>query len=439
MPSEASIVASGNNAKVEDRVMSLQSLSHVEKQWEVSELNHRNKRHPDDFPELPEIPAGRYASEDFFRLEKEHVWKRTWLVAGIAGELPSTGSFKTLSINDVPVLLVRGEDDVIRAFYNTCQHRGAMLASRAEGTRQHFACPYHCWTYDLEGKLKFIPDERLFPGLDKSRKSLKSIRCESFGNLIFVNFDRNAQPLEQFLGGILDALADLPVNDLYLYKKLDLDVPYNWKLVQENFSEAYHTKFIHPESLEPLIQTKAWAVHLLANGHAATAVKSRGSSLTNLWASDVDADAHQSMLNEVTRKSQRNCNIFPNVTLAPAEKIFPLIIVWPVSVTHSRLEIYFLKMAKPDQSVGTAGDEATVEGLKTVLGEDFEALNGIQAAISGGGIDAVRLGWEEQIIYNHHQQIDRLIGLDKIPRGLGVKDIELPIVSQFRETRKIAS
>ena len=212
----------------------------------------------------------------------------------------------------------------------------------------------------------------------------------------------------------------------YIYRKINFDVPYNWKLVQENFSEAYHTKFIHPNTLEPLIQTKAWAVHLLANGHAATAVKSRG-SLTNLWASDVDGDAAQSRLNEVTRKSQRNCNIFPNVTLSPAEKIFPLIIVWPVSVAHSRLEIYFLKMEKAGQGAGTAGDEATVEGLKTVLAEDFKALNGIQAAISGGGIDAVRLGWEEQIIYNHHRQIDRLIGHDIIPQGLCVEDIELPI------------
>src|SRR3546814_13036319 len=88
-----------------------------------------------------------------------------------------------------------------------------------------------------------------------------------------------------FLAGILNALADLPVNDLYIYRKINFDVPYNWKLVQENFSEAYHTKFIHPNTLEPLIQTKAWAVHLLANGHSATEVKSRG-SVTNSWASE---------------------------------------------------------------------------------------------------------------------------------------------------------
>jgi nitrite reductase/ring-hydroxylating ferredoxin subunit len=405
--------------------MSLQSLSRAEELWEVSELNHRNKRHPDDFPELPEIPAGRYASDDFFRLEKEHVWKRSWLVAGIADELPSTGSYKTLSVNDVPVLLARGDDGVVRAFYNTCQHRGAKLASKSEGTQQNFACAYHCWTYDLQGKLKFIPDERLFPGLDKSKKSLKSIRCESFGNLIFINFAANAVPLKEWLGGILDFLADLPVDNLHLYRKIELDVPYNWKLVQENFSEAYHTKFIHPTTLEPLIYTKAWAVHLLANGHAATAVKSRG-SLTNLWASDVDAN-DQAVLNELTQKSQRNCNIFPNITLSPAEKIFPLIIVWPMSVTQSRLEIYFLKMTKVEQGVTSTGDEATVEGLKTVLEEDFRALNGIQQAISGGGIDGVRLGWEEQIIYNHQQQIDRLIGRDNIPAGLAVREVPLPI------------
>jgi hypothetical protein len=84
-------------------------------------------------------------------------------------------------------------------------------------------------------------------------------------------------------------------------------------------------------------------------------------------------------------------------------------------------------MTKPDQGASNAGDEATVEGLKTVLEEDFNALNGIQEAISGGGINAVRLGWEEQIIYNHQRQIDRLIGGDNIPAGLAVKDIEIPL------------
>src|SRR3546814_12141149 len=77
-----------SNRSSGDQDMTLQSLSHVEKMWKISELNHRNKQHPDDFPKLPEIPAGRYSSEDFFRLEQEHVWKRTWLVAGIAGALP---------------------------------------------------------------------------------------------------------------------------------------------------------------------------------------------------------------------------------------------------------------------------------------------------------------------------------------------------------------
>nr|BAM93324.1 putative Rieske dioxygenase alpha subunit [Sphingomonas sp. KSM1] len=401
----------------------LQSLAQVEKMWELSELNYRNKQHPDDFPELPEIPAERFTREDFFQLEKEHVWKRTWLLAGIACELPSPGSFKAVSINDAPVLLARGEDGKIRAFYNTCQHRGSMLA-KGEGTAQHFACSYHCWTYDLEGNLKFIPDERLFPNLDKSRKSLKPIRCELFGALIFINFDGDASPLAEFLGSILGVLQDMPLDNIKLYKKLQFEVPYNWKIVQENFSEAYHTKFIHPTSLEPFIQTKARAGHLLANGHAALAIKSRG-SLTNLWASDVDDK--EGVLNELTRKSQRNCNIFPNITLSPAENIFPVLVAWPISIQRTRLDVYFLTMPSSDQVASEPGYEATVAGLEVVLGEDFSALEGIQEAISSGGIEAVRLGWEEQIIYHHHQQIDRLIGSENIPAGLAVQDITLPV------------
>src|SRR6202000_3209327 len=138
--------------------------------------------------------------------------------AAIADELPSTGSYKTLSVNEILILLVRGNDNVVRAFYNTCQHRGTMLVSKPEGNVQKFACRYHCWTYSLDGKLIFVTDERLFPGLDKSSKSLKSIRCESFGNLIFVNLDSHATALRTFLGGVLDVLADVPMDSLGLYK-----------------------------------------------------------------------------------------------------------------------------------------------------------------------------------------------------------------------------
>lgn len=415
--------------------MPLQSLSRVEQQWELAELNYKNKRHPDNFPELPEIPAGRYTSEDFFRIEKEYLWKRTWLAAGITDELPSVGSYKTLSINEVSVLLVRGNDQVIRAFYNTCQHRGTMIAAKNAGQVQRFVCPYHCWTYNLEGKLTFVADERLFPGLDKSRKSLKRIQCELFGSLIFVNLAPNAEPLKEFLGDILDVLADMPMDRLRLYKTLRLHAPYNWKLAQENFSEAYHSQFVHPKSINPLLDTKAWAPLLLANGHAATAVKFRRNkdgSLVNLWKSSTSEgkdNAARDSSSELMRVAQRNCNLFPNITLSPAEDIFPLITVWPTSVASCRLDIYFLKVRGHDQDRTDAGDEAMVVGLENVLKEDFEALGGIQASLGSGGIDAVRLGWEEQIVYHHSQQVDRVIGRDNIPAGLAIKNVELQLAT----------
>lgn len=415
--------------------MPLQTLSRVEKQWEFAETHYKSKRHPDHFPELPEIPAGRYTSQEFFRIEKEYLWKRTWLFAAVADELPSVGTYKTLSINEISVLLVRGNDNVIRAFYNTCQHRGSMLASKAQGHVQKFVCPYHCWTYNLEGKLTFVTDERLFPGLDKSKKSLKPIRCESFGNLIFVNLNANADPLKAFLGDVLDVLADMPMDNLGLYKKIQLEAPYNWKLAQENFSEAYHSASVHPSSINPLLDTKAWAPLLLANGHAASAIRFRRNkdgSVVNLWKSSVSDGktvAARGSSSELMRVSQRNCNMFPNITLSPAEDIFPLITVWPISVASCRLDIYFLKVGGCDQRASDTTDEAMVDGLKNVLKEDFEALRGIQTSLGGGGIDGIRLGWEEQFVYHHSQQMDRVIGRNNIPAGLSVKDAELQLAT----------
>jgi phenylpropionate dioxygenase-like ring-hydroxylating dioxygenase large terminal subunit len=413
--------------------MSIQSLARVEELWKLSETSFKQRQHPAGFPELPVIPVGRYTTEEFFKVENQRLWPRTWLLAGVTDELPSAGSFKALTLNDTPVLLVRGKDCVVRAFYNTCQHRGNMLTSKCEGKAHGFVCPYHGWAYDLEGRLTYIADERLFPGINKASRSLKSIRCESFGNLIFVNLDSGAVPLLEFLGDIVNVLSDMPMNELRLSKKIRIEAPYNWKLAQENFSEAYHSQFVHPGSINPLLDSKAWAPQLLRNGHAATAVKFRRNddgSLVNLWKSSLTegkSPAVSDSASELMRISQRNCSIFPNITLSPAEDIFPIITVWPTSVGGCRLDVYFMRVGGQVEGAGRAGDESMVMGIEKVFKEDFEALKGIQASLGGGGIETVRLGWEEQVIYHHSRQLDDVIGSQYVPTGMLVDRVEIQL------------
>ena len=110
------------------------------------------------------------------------------------------GAYKLCDIAGAPVLLVRGEDDVVRAFYNSCRHRGAPVVRETCGVARMLTCQYHSWTYDLRGELARVPDERDFVGLSRDERALPPVRCEAWGGWYFVNLDHDAEPLLDFLG-----------------------------------------------------------------------------------------------------------------------------------------------------------------------------------------------------------------------------------------------
>ena len=143
---------------------------------------------PRDFPALPELPAGRYTDPAFFALEREALFKRGWVYAGHTDQLPTMGSWFQRRVTGVALLVVRGEDGGIRAFYNTCRHRGAPVAREESGCARHgsFTCGYHGWTYALDGRLKSITDRRDFGAADLECRNLVPVRCETYGSFVFV-------------------------------------------------------------------------------------------------------------------------------------------------------------------------------------------------------------------------------------------------------------
>lgn len=132
----------------------------------------------EDFPPLPEIPGGRYTRQDFYDLEMEHIWRKSWVCIGREEGLEEPGSYRTFNKLGAPMLVVRGRDNKLRAFYNTCRHRGAPVVREECGRASLLRCQYHSWTYQLDGRLIAVPDERDFPSLDKSKRGLMPARCD---------------------------------------------------------------------------------------------------------------------------------------------------------------------------------------------------------------------------------------------------------------------
>ena len=191
------------------------------------------------------LPRGAYTSPEVFALEHRVLFGRMWLCIGRGEDLDGTGSFVTHAIGDERLLVLCGDDGVLRAFFNVCRHRGARLVEEPCGRlRGALSCPYHAWTYAADGRLLRVP--RAEPGFRAEDFPLVQARLETRDGFVFVNLD----PAAAALGA---AHADLP--DLGRYRlgalrrgrRIEYTVDANWKIVAENYSECYHCALVHPQ------------------------------------------------------------------------------------------------------------------------------------------------------------------------------------------------
>ncbi len=208
-----------------------------------------------DIAKLPEpvlkgtpITPERYFAREWMDREWDKVWTRTWQIAGLKRELARTGDYVTIDLGRETIVCVLGEDGQTRAFYNVCQHRGMRLMNAASGNAgRRLTCPYHGWAYDLAGTLRTVPDEADFAqGSPCGKLNLVEIQCEVWAGFVWFNMDTGAAPLRRFLGPIADQIDTYPMEDMVRTHWVTLEGDFNWKLVQDNFSESYHVPFVHP-------------------------------------------------------------------------------------------------------------------------------------------------------------------------------------------------
>ena len=220
---------------------------------------------PELAPLEPGLASRYYTDPAVAELEQQRIFNRTWQIVGHVTDLPNPGSRIVGSLGRTEVVVVRTEDGSIRAHLNTCRHRGTRLVSEP-GEEKALRCPYHGWTYHLDGELVGAPEGRTIPCLDKSKLSLFSAKVEVFCGLIFVNLDLDAEPLapqlegirpmlERYLGGEMEPFGDYRIHG---DKATDAQ-PSNWKVVVDNYLEGYHVPVAHP-GLMRLLDYKRYSV-----------------------------------------------------------------------------------------------------------------------------------------------------------------------------------
>lgn len=199
---------------------------------------------------LPALPAQAYSCPDRFRLEFDRIFRREWLYVLHESQLPETGSYETFDIAHVPVLIVRGADNVIRAFYNVCVHRGHVLAE-GRGKATHFTCRYHAWTYQPDGALRGAPGVKV-SDLPACSKALRPIETRVQDGFVFVRLEQGEDNFDTRFGGFFAELkAKLPaLGTLKFARRFVAEVDGNWKIMVENYLECYHCTPTHPALAE---------------------------------------------------------------------------------------------------------------------------------------------------------------------------------------------
>lgn len=194
--------------------------------------------------EAMSAPPAMYTDDAVFRTEVEYIHLKTWFFAGRTEELPNPGDYNTLETVGGPVVVVRDHDGALKAFANVCRHRGSILLA-GRGCVSNITCPYHGWTYALDGTLVAAPGMREVPKFEKLPYGLRGLRLEVWEGAIFLNYDDNSPGLATYLGNLPDLLGSHRFSEMVKTWEIKIEAACNWKLLVENAMETFHTGVVH--------------------------------------------------------------------------------------------------------------------------------------------------------------------------------------------------
>ena len=193
-----------------------------------------------------DISFERYTSPAFFQQEMQSLWSRAWQWACREEHIPDVGDNYVYDIGPYSVIILRSADDKIEAFLNSCTHRGTrLLAGEGSGYSPAITCPFHGWSWELDGSIRNIPGRWDFPHVCHDTHDLQTVRCERWGGFIFINMDLEAKPLSDYLDVMPDHFKHFPLHNRRIKLHVQKTLPANWKAAQEAFMEAYHNFETH--------------------------------------------------------------------------------------------------------------------------------------------------------------------------------------------------
>src|SRR6476646_8497085 len=196
--------------------------------------------------EASTIPAPWYVDTRIAELEGKTVFSKSWQMVGRADQVEKAGQFITANVAGEPIVVVRGNDDVLRGFFNVCRHHAAAVVTEPCGRASILHCPYHGWNYGLDGALKGMPEFDGVTNFDRQKNGLLPVKVDIWESFVFVNLDPQAMPLKDFLGGLVKRVAPLGLSKLHYFDRRVYDIHCNWKVFVDNYLDGdYHVPHLH--------------------------------------------------------------------------------------------------------------------------------------------------------------------------------------------------
>src|SRR5690348_13224653 len=324
------------------------------------------------------IPAPWYTDERVAELERAAIFGGTWQAAARADQLDHAGDFVTTEIAGEPIVVVRSADGVLRAFYNVCRHHAAAVAAEEAGHAANFRCLYHGWTYGIDGALKGTPDFDGVCGFERAQNGLVPARVETWENFAFVNLNADAEPLNRFLGQLIERVKPLKLANLRFFERRSYELNCNWKVYVDNYLDGgYHVPHLH-KALNSVLE---YANYTIENEDRyclqASPVK------TSNPGADTDAAA--------TRQGARAYYLwqYPNFMLNWYEGYLDTNLVVPLSVDRCRV-VFDFYFAQTDDAAA-AYNRQSIAVSHRVQEEDVAICEAVQRGLHSRAYQAGRL------------------------------------------------
>ena len=348
------------------------------------------------------IPSSWYVDSRIAELETNAVFGKTWQMVGRIEQVEKPGQFVTASVAGEPIVVVRGNDGVLRGFYNVCRHHAAAVVTEPCGQASILHCPYHGWNYGLDGSLKGMPEFDGVKNFERQQNGLVPVKAETWEKFVFVNLDPEAVPLRDFLGGLVKRVAPLGVSKLHYFDTRVYDIHCNWKVFVDNFLDGgYHVPHLH-KGLSSVLDYKEYTIE--------------NEDRYCLQSSPMVASSEDAATGS-TRKGDRAWYFwqYPNLMINCYEGYMDTNLVLPVDVDHCRVifDFYFADVSEAHREYN---QQSVAVGLR-VQDEDLGICEAVQRGLKSRAYGAGRLSVRREA---GEHLFHRLLAAD-LKAGMGEK------------------